>query len=306
MKTATSFLESVLAARALPGAEDRRGVARVALTVFGRSLGDGPSGLATADFETLVTAAAAKDGALGVDATVKKVSIADDAGVPAQIAERLLPHLKAIEGLALHYDVTPEGRVKQAGAKLPASKKGAGLDGTLSQMTQSLESMIAPFPEEPIGIGARWQVLSRFDSSGTELVQWSTFELKERDDKGVRLALEVVQAAAKPEVTPPNLPPGVSAKLVEFASTGRGESTVDFTFPAPRAATMTVDSKMTLSVQQANAPAASTSMKSKMVVDMKRGKGGQGAKAPAKTPTPTAPAPVAPPAPAPAPAPATP
>lgn len=255
----------------------------------------------------LVTASAAKDGALGVDATVKKVSIAEDAGVPAQIAERLLPHLKAIEGLALHYDVTPEGRVKQAGAKMPASKKGAGLDGTLSQMTQSLESMIAPFPDEAIGIGARWQVLSRFDSSGTELVQWSTFELKERDDKGVKLALEVVQAAAKPEVTPPNLPPGVSAKLVDFASTGKGESTVDFTFPAPRAATMAVDSKMTLSVQQANAPAASTSMKSKMVVDMTRGKGGKGAaKSGSKVPAaPAAPTPAAP-APPPAPAPATP
>lgn len=229
----------------------------------------------------LVSASAPKGGALPIDATIKKVSIAPDAGVPQQIADRLLPHLQAIEGLGLHYEVTPEGRVKQAGAKMPDAKKNPALDGTLTQMTQSLESMIAPFPEEPIGIGAKWQVVSRFDSSGTELVQWSTFQLRERDEGGAKLALEVVQAAAHAEVTPPNLPAGVSAKLTEFASTGKGESSVDFAYPAPRTATMTVDSKMVLAVQQGTTAGPPTSMRSKMVVDMKQSKGAA-PKAPAK------------------------
>jgi len=233
----------------------------------------------------MVSAGAPKDGALAIDATIKKVSIAQEAGLPQQIAERLLPHLQSIEGLALHYEVTPEGRVKQAGAKLPGDKKTPQLEGTLTQMTQSLESMIAPFPEEAIGLGAKWEVVSRFDSSGTELVQWSTFELRERDEKGAKLGLEVVQAAARPQVTPPNLPAGVSAKLSEFSSTGRGESTVEFAYPAPRSATMAVDSKMSLAVQQAGASGASTSMKSKMVVDMKQTGSGKGAAAaPQKSP----------------------
>jgi hypothetical protein len=88
MKSVTSFLESVLAARMLPGAEDRRGVARVALTVFGRTLGDGPSGLATADFEALVTAAA----------VLVSEKLAGDVGGPA-------PHVGPAAGAAL-YEIT--------------------------------------------------------------------------------------------------------------------------------------------------------------------------------------------------------
>lgn len=231
----------------------------------------------------LVTGTQAAAGVMGIDATIQKVSVDDDSGVGKQIAERLLPALQGIQGLSLHYEVTPEGRMKQSNSKVPEEmKRNPAFAGTLSQMTQSLESMIAPFPDEPVGVGARWEVLSRFDSSGTELVQWSTFVLRERDDKQVKLASEVVQAAAKAEVTPPNLPPGITAKLKAFASGGKGESTIELSFPAPRVGTMTVDSQMTLAVSKGGTPGPATTMKSSMVVDLKRTKAGQGAAAPAK------------------------
>jgi hypothetical protein len=204
--------------------------------------------------------------------------------------------LKGVEGMGLHYEVTPSGRVKQAGAKLPAGQKSnPAVDGTLSQMTQSFESMIAAFPEEPIGIGARWEVVSRFASSGTELLQWSTFQLKERDEKGATLGLEVAQAAAKPEMTPPGAPPGFSAKVIDFASNGKGETYVDFTSPAPRKANVAIDSKMALELGQAGAPGGAMAMKSKVVVEMKRaGAAKKGDKKPAAEKAP-APAPVPPP-----------
>lgn len=232
----------------------------------------------------LTTADAPDAGAMGVQVVVRDVGIGKDAGLPQQVADRLLPHLQGIKGLTLGYHVTPEGRVKQAGAKMPG-QKGAATDPTLQQMSQSLESMIAPFPDEPVGVGARWEVVARFDSSGTELVQWSTFELRERDAKGAHLGLEVTQAAAQAEVHPPNLPPGVSAKLVEFGSRGSGESRLEFASPAPRNATMKVDSTMTLAVAQGGADSGQkTSMKSTMLVELAQK--APGAAPPAKTPAP--------------------
>lgn len=220
-----------------------------------------------ATFLDLTTADAPEAGAMGVKVVVRDVGLGKDSGLPQQVADRLLPHLQGIKGLTLGYQVTPEGRVKQAAAKLPGQKGAA--DPTLQQMSQSLESMIAPFPDEPVGVGARWEVVARFDSSGTELVQWSTFELRERDAKGAHLGLEVTQAAAQAEVHPPNLPPGVSAKLVQFGSKGAGESRVEFTSPAPRAATMKVDSTMTLAVAQGGADSGQqTAMKSTMLVEL--------------------------------------
>jgi len=226
----------------------------------------------------LTTAAAPTGGALGVEAVVRGVAIAEDAGLPQQVADKLLPHLQGIQGLTLGYLVTPEGRVRQAAARMPG-KKGGPADATLQQMSQSLESMIAPFPDEAVGVGARWEVVARFDSSGTELLQWSTFELRERDEAGAHLGLEVLQAAARAEVSPPNLPPDVTARLVDFGSRGAGESRVDFTTPAPRVASMKVDSTMTLEVSQAGGtPGPRTSMKSSMLVDLTRkGRGAAGA-----------------------------
>lgn len=219
----------------------------------------------------MTTAAAPVDGALGVIALVREVAIAKDSGLPAQVAEKLMPHLQSIKGLQLAYTVTPEGRVKPAGVKLPGDKPAPAADATLQQMSQSLESMIAPFPEEPVGLGARWEVVARFDSSGTELVQWSTFELKERTAEGAQLGLQVQQAAARADVHPPNLPPNVTASLAAFSSRGSGESRVEFASPSPRSATMKVDSSMTLQVDQGGGAAKQqTAMKSSMVVDLSR------------------------------------
>lgn len=62
------LLDSLLAARALDAAEDRRSVARVALTSFGRDLRDEPSELATADPDALTAAARfAIDEGLAID-----------------------------------------------------------------------------------------------------------------------------------------------------------------------------------------------------------------------------------------------
>ena len=98
-------------------------------------------------------------------------------------------------------------------------------------MSQSFESMTAPLPDEPIGLGARWEVITRVANGGADLVQDATYTLKARDGDKASLGVVVVQLAARDTVQAPGLPPGVTATGVEVPAKG-GEVTLTLTAAA--------------------------------------------------------------------------
>src|SRR6185503_18235832 len=103
----------------------------------------------------------------------------------------------------------------------------------LDQLQQSLGQMGAPFPEEPIGVGARWAVTSEVVQQGMKLQQVATYELTELSgDKGAA-RIELKQFAPRGSVTPPGLPPNVKAEIVSLDSKGLGKLRFDLKRSVP-------------------------------------------------------------------------
>lgn len=197
-----------------------------------------------------------------VEGTIQGVSI--DAKGPAQeqMAGMMRPQIEALKGVGITHLVSPKGHVHGLKLKLPA-----GLPPTAEQMltgmSQSFESMVAPLPDEPIGVGARWQAITRVVNSGTDIVQFATYALKSRAGQKATIDVDLTQLASSGSIKAPGMPPGVTATLHSFKSTGSGTTRVDMTSIAPDGGQ--VDVKSTMDIDVAASPGAVTEKSS---VDM--------------------------------------
>jgi hypothetical protein len=183
-----------------------------------------------------------------VAAKVRRLLVEPKTPADEAIAKEMRPSLDLLKGLGMTYWLTPTGSVRDVKVALPPTAPVAA-QHALASVSQSFDSMVAPLPREPIGRGARWQVVSRVTSSGADLLQEATCTLVERDGPHGTLAVEVSQRAASREVRVPGMPDGVKAILRYFRSVGSGRSEIDTRQLAPSAGKLEVATVMTLDVE---------------------------------------------------------
>lgn len=166
------------------------------------------------------------------------------------LAPMLNGPLGSMNGLKMTTISTTRGIVTSIKIEYPS-----GMDPTMKQqmesMEQSLTQMIAPFPKEPVGKGAKWKVTTRVEIGGIAMEMTSTFELLSNDASGYRLGVSIDQSAQPQNVASPQLPPGATMKLTKMTGTGSGESLFERTSFLPVTAKSTADNsiKMTVDMQ---------------------------------------------------------
>jgi hypothetical protein len=204
-----------------------------------------------------------------VDALLDAFTVEPKGASEEAIAKALGPQLAQTKGLTMSYWVAPNGHVHDLDVRLADAPDAA--KQALQGMSQSFESMTAPLPDEPIGLGARWEVITRVANGGADLVQDATYTLKARDGDKASLGVVVVQLAARDTVQAPGLPPGVTAKLRTFHSGGSGTTELDTSSMAPASGSLDVSSAMALDVAQPGAAAKeSVEVETKMKVGFSR------------------------------------
>jgi hypothetical protein len=133
--------------------------------------------------------------------------------------------LARLEGLKGRDVIDPRGFIHEL--ELEKVQVRPELRQFLESLQQALGQMGAPFPEEPVGKGARWQIETKVAQQGLELRQRATYELLEIEgDKG-RTKMELQQRSPAGAVSPPGLPPGIQAELLSLDSRGSGELRFD-------------------------------------------------------------------------------
>jgi hypothetical protein len=185
-----------------------------------------------------------------IESRLTGVSVDPAGGQQEQMANALRPQLEAMKGLGMLYWVNPKGRVHDVKMDLPAAMPPAAQQ-LLGGMSQSFESMVTPLPAEAVGVGARWQVVSRASSGGADLLQAAIYTLKSRAGSRATLEVNMMQLAANDTIHGPGMPANMSAKVKAFSSAGTGTTQVDLKSVAPESGTMTLKASMSLTVQGA-------------------------------------------------------
>jgi predicted peroxiredoxin len=92
----------------------------------------------------------------------------------------------------------------------------------LGQMTSSVENLSMPFPEEAVGVGARWEVRQALTGGGQTVFQKSECELVSIEGSAVSMKVTTEQTAPPQSVNNPALPAGAEMYLDKMSGSGTG------------------------------------------------------------------------------------
>ncbi len=137
----------------------------------------------------------------------------------------------------------------------------------LGGMSNSIEQMSVPFPEEPVGVGASWDARMDLEMNGISISQTATYTVMERTDTYVRLAMSLTQTASTQSITDPSMP-GMTVNLLSFSSTGSGTATMFYDRMVPDS-DMTLRTEMSMSVDGGGGQAMPMSMTNDMTMTMR-------------------------------------
>ena len=110
-----------------------------------------------------------------------------------------------------------------------------GLDPTtaqlLSQLSNQLDSLSAPFPREAVGVGARWRVTSVLHVSGIDAHQVIEYALRQREGDQIVLDVKMTQTAPRQRADLPNIPRGTNVQISKWNVSGAGNATWNLARP---------------------------------------------------------------------------
>jgi hypothetical protein len=113
---------------------------------------------------------------------------------------------------------------------------------TRQEMLQILAESVVPLPEEPVGVGARWQVTMLMRRGAGMVNQVGTYELLDIAKDGTwRIRAALVQDGEHQTISAPELPAGFSAELLALVWRAEGEVTVAPASLTPSAGTLAVE-----------------------------------------------------------------
>lgn len=110
----------------------------------------------------------------------------------------------------------------------PGSIAGAGGAAEMvAQIDQTLRSTPAPFPEEPVGLGARWQRVCRVSSSDAHITQTDTLTLVSSVGRRGTLEDVLAQTAQPQELRTAAMRAGEEARLESMLVSGSARTQFD-------------------------------------------------------------------------------
>ena len=190
----------------------------------------------------------AADGDVTYSFKISEAAVVDDPEVMAAVKEAMEEQLQNLVGLSGNARVTNRGITKDAKVDFPP-----GIDPQARQVMESMKDSIhqfgAPYPVEPVGEGATWEVLSDITANGLTLKQVANFELVALAPDGGTAKVTITQRADPQVVSPPGMPPGATMHLKEMNSNGGGETTFAFGRVVPPACSCQMESLMKAKVE---------------------------------------------------------
>jgi hypothetical protein len=192
-----------------------------------------------------------------------KPEILEEAGTGAAVAAAMKKALANIEKVTGSFVMTRSGRMQKVELNIPPDLQGQ-VRQSMNSMIQSLQQLSNPFPEEPVGNGARWEVTMPIDTAAFSMSQVSTFTAKRILEDRVEVDVSLVQTAPK---QPFRIPGGMNLALESLASEGKGSTIIEL---KRMVTTSSVKAKtaMEFDVKQANGENP-TRVKSSVEMDLK-------------------------------------
>jgi hypothetical protein len=168
--------------------------------------------------------------------TVDKARMARTADLPPHARKLRKEALAALRGLTGSYQIDSLGMVRDVVMKLP-SDASAELSGMAEDLKWALRQLAAPFPKEPIGMGATWTASRGVEQDGVHATELSTLAIAKLENRLITITTKVRQNADPQKLQSPGST--VDVVITQFSGDGAGEITWNPIERVPRSANVT-------------------------------------------------------------------
>jgi hypothetical protein len=120
------------------------------------------------------------------------------------------------------------------------------LSQAMAPIKQMLQNLSLPLPEEPVGVGATWEVRLGLNANGIQTFSRHSVEVTAMDDKSCTLKMAVEETAPPQSFSNPTIG-GATMSVDAFNSTGSGTTKIQFDTLSPTSE-LNVNTKMTMSI----------------------------------------------------------
>jgi len=139
----------------------------------------------------------AANGDIAYESVMGEASIADEPGATPAVVQAMKTALAGMKGLTSTGVMSNRGVSKKTDVKLPGNADPT-MRQTMDQMKDGMGNLNVPFPEEPVGVGAKWESKNVTKVQAISVEQTGTYELVSHE--GDRLSTKFTMAfnAASP------------------------------------------------------------------------------------------------------------
>jgi hypothetical protein len=170
------------------------------------------------------------DGDMHYAWSVTSTKVDAEEGTPAQVTEGMSAQVAAIAHLSGAAVVTARGLAREMATDPGASGQ------MVDQVQQTLRDVAAPFPEEEVGVGARWRKTSRLDERDARVAQSETFRLVKLEDERGTLDDALAQTAPPQALHAPGQAAGSRARMESMLASGEAKIRFDLSRLVPQTA----------------------------------------------------------------------
>ena len=172
------------------------------------------------------------DGSASISLSFSEAAVLPTPGADPAVVQATQTGIEPLNRLRGTQVVDPDGTVRNVTFDTSAITDPT-IKNTLDSMTSQVGTLSAPFPREPVGVGARWTVTSTAILAGLKMTTTTRYTLRSRT--GDRYELDQTQeAVAVPGPVPlPGLPAGAQASVTSFTVKSTGQISGDLTRHLP-------------------------------------------------------------------------
>jgi hypothetical protein len=195
-------------------------------------------------------------GDISYQMTVEDVTVADDPDAQPQLVESMKNSVAAAKGMSGTASCSSRGigkavEIKGAAAADPQAKQA------LDQIQNLLQGIGPKFPEQAVGVGAKWEFAMPVKSQGMSLQQTTSYEVTAIEGDRVELKTVVTQSAANQKVANPAMPQA-KVDLKKMSGKGEGSYSFDLSKLAPSKGTSTYHGNFDMALEMAGQKQAMT------------------------------------------------
>jgi len=208
----------------------------------------------------------ADNGTITYALVLSDLEVSETAGTAPEVARAMKAAFAGVKGMTGTGTVSSQGisegfDVKAAAASNPQTAQFSG------QLKELFGQLVAPLPEESVGVGARWEVKGKIKSQGMTVDQTATYELVSLEDERISVKSATVQQASAQQIQNPAMP-NMKVGLTKLTGKTTMDRTIDLAQVLPVTGTAKSHTETDMSMNMGNQKQAMTM---KMDVEMQIG-----------------------------------